>query len=148
MRSLGGVFLSIPPFALRLQAFVSGSRCTDDILRLVPNVHVFRDALRAIKLWAQRTLETPPLRFISSPYRSCRLFKYKRFPWRHCLGAAGRPAMSALPEWERCDHCPEILRHYYGLVRIALQVQSRRSFTPNAGRGHNPLSFVTLRAGL
>lgn len=33
---------------------LNGSRCTDDILRLVPNVHVFRDALRAIKLWAQR----------------------------------------------------------------------------------------------
>lgn len=32
---------------------LNGSRCTDDILRLVPNVHVFRDALRAIKLWAQ-----------------------------------------------------------------------------------------------
>jgi poly(A) polymerase len=33
---------------------LNGSRCTDDILRLVPNVHVFRDALRAIKLWATR----------------------------------------------------------------------------------------------
>jgi poly(A) polymerase Pap1 len=32
---------------------LNGSRCTDDILRLVPNVHVFRDALRAIKYWAQ-----------------------------------------------------------------------------------------------
>lgn len=27
---------------------------TDDILRLVPNVAVFRDSLRCIKLWAQR----------------------------------------------------------------------------------------------
>jgi len=27
---------------------------TDEILRLVPNVQVFRDALRCIKLWAQR----------------------------------------------------------------------------------------------
>lgn len=32
-----------------------GSRVTDEILRLVPNVQVFRDALRCIKLWAQRT---------------------------------------------------------------------------------------------
>ena len=32
---------------------VSGSRVTDEILRLVPNVDVFRDALRCIKLWAQ-----------------------------------------------------------------------------------------------
>lgn len=27
---------------------------TDEILRLVPNVAVFRDSLRCIKLWAQR----------------------------------------------------------------------------------------------
>lgn len=31
-----------------------GSRVTDEILRLVPNVEVFRDSLRCIKLWAQR----------------------------------------------------------------------------------------------
>ncbi len=30
-----------------------GSRVTDEILRLVPNVEVFRDSLRCIKLWAQ-----------------------------------------------------------------------------------------------
>lgn len=34
---------------------LNGSRVTDSILRLVPNVGVFRDALRCIKLWAQRT---------------------------------------------------------------------------------------------
>ncbi|KII94657.1 hypothetical protein PLICRDRAFT_693005 [Plicaturopsis crispa FD-325 SS-3] len=33
---------------------LSGSRVTDEILRLVPNVQVFRDSLRCIKLWAQR----------------------------------------------------------------------------------------------
>jgi poly(A) polymerase len=31
-----------------------GSRVTDQILRLVPDVNVFRDALRCIKLWASR----------------------------------------------------------------------------------------------
>lgn len=31
-----------------------GSRVTDEMLRLVPNVQVFRDSLRCIKLWAQR----------------------------------------------------------------------------------------------
>ncbi|KZV76021.1 poly-A polymerase [Peniophora sp. CONT] len=33
---------------------LNGSRVTDEILRLVPNVGVFRDALRCIKLWANR----------------------------------------------------------------------------------------------
>ena len=31
-----------------------GPRVTDQMLRLVPNVYVFRDALRCIKLWASR----------------------------------------------------------------------------------------------
>ena len=35
--------------------FFVGSRVTDEILRLVPNASVFRDSLRCIKLWAQRT---------------------------------------------------------------------------------------------
>lgn len=33
---------------------LTGSRVTDLILRLVPSVPVFRDSLRAIKLWAKR----------------------------------------------------------------------------------------------
>ncbi|KAG8930246.1 polynucleotide adenylyltransferase [Tulasnella sp. 417] len=33
---------------------LGGSRVTDEILRLVPDVEVFRDALRCIKLWARR----------------------------------------------------------------------------------------------
>jgi poly(A) polymerase len=41
-----------------------GSRVTDQILRLVPNVNVFRDALRCIKLWASRmNLEREPFCF-------------------------------------------------------------------------------------
>jgi poly(A) polymerase len=36
-----------------------GSRVTDSILRLVPNVQVFRDSLRCIKLWAQRMCRCP-----------------------------------------------------------------------------------------
>lgn len=52
VRSLGGVadiFLSCVLYLTGL-----GSRVTDEILRLVPNVQVFRDALRCIKLWANR----------------------------------------------------------------------------------------------
>lgn len=33
---------------------LGGSRVTDEMLRLVPNVQVFRDSLRAIKLWAKK----------------------------------------------------------------------------------------------
>lgn len=40
-----------------------GSRVTDEILRLVPNVTVFRDSLRCIKLWAQR--KPPPSHYNS-----------------------------------------------------------------------------------
>lgn len=36
---------------------LGGSRVTDAILRLVPDVEVFRDALRTIKLWAKRESE-------------------------------------------------------------------------------------------
>ena len=35
-----------------------GSRVNDEILRLVPNVQVYRDSLRCIKLWAQRMYPT------------------------------------------------------------------------------------------
>jgi poly(A) polymerase len=33
---------------------VGGSRVTDEILRLVPNVEVFRIALRTVRLWAKK----------------------------------------------------------------------------------------------
>ena len=54
VRSLNGA----PHISLHLATMVltriQGSRVTDEILRLVPNVDVFRDALRCIKLWAKR----------------------------------------------------------------------------------------------
>jgi poly(A) polymerase len=61
IRSLGGK-LSVPPTFQSVVFLIDrfqGSRVTDQILRLVPNVTVFRDALRCIKLWASRmSLET------------------------------------------------------------------------------------------
>ena len=55
----------------------TGSRVIDEILRLVPNVQVFRDALRCIKLWAQRVspyIDLLALRLISSFSRAGHLF--------------------------------------------------------------------------
>lgn len=52
VRSLNGVF-SLHLFIV-IAHMIEGSRVTDEILRLVPNVEVFRDSLRCIKLWAQR----------------------------------------------------------------------------------------------
>lgn len=57
VRSLGGklAFLFMA-YADSICSLRPGSRVTDQILRLVPNVEVFRIALRCIKLWAQRKL--------------------------------------------------------------------------------------------
>ena len=76
---------------------LNGSRSTDAVLRLVPNVHVFRDALRAIKYWAQRwwTLDA---RFGTecSFNRTGDLFQRQRIPGRHSVGVACRQSLSAL----------------------------------------------------
>ena len=54
VRSLNGTTGSpYNPVTLSLM-YIQGSRVTDEILRLVPNVGVFRDSLRCIKHWAQR----------------------------------------------------------------------------------------------
>lgn len=54
VRSLNGVSNRLRLRAVTLMVCV-GSRVTDEILRLVPNIEVFRDSLRCIKLWAHST---------------------------------------------------------------------------------------------
>jgi len=54
VRSLNGALLLPAQGQALIVVFALGSRVIDEILRLVPNVQVFRDALRCIKLWAQR----------------------------------------------------------------------------------------------
>jgi hypothetical protein len=59
------------------------------MLSLVPNVSVFRDALRCIKLWAQRALRVVLNNAIAEPYdrESC-IFQRQRLPGRCRLGDA------------------------------------------------------------
>jgi poly(A) polymerase len=54
VRSVNGMPHAFVPNSFVPLSFVPGTRLTDELLRLVPNVQVFRDALRCIKLWAQR----------------------------------------------------------------------------------------------
>ena len=54
VRSLNGIGWTLRALVALLPTFVLGSRVTDEILRLVPNVEVFRNSLRCINLWAQR----------------------------------------------------------------------------------------------
>lgn len=56
VRSLNGMPFPFIMTWKHLHTMASGSRVIDEILRLVPNVQVFRDALRCIKLWAQSTV--------------------------------------------------------------------------------------------
>jgi poly(A) polymerase len=53
VRSLNGLLSCLPIYHYSIKN-TPGSRVTDEILRLVPKVDVFRDALRCIKLWAKR----------------------------------------------------------------------------------------------
>ena len=54
VRSLNGNVSLLSTYILKLTPS-SGSRVTNEILRLVPDVEVFRNALRCIKLWATRS---------------------------------------------------------------------------------------------
>ena len=60
------------PYSLRalLLILVLGSRVTDEILRLVPDVEIFQNSLRCIRLWAQRGFGlTPPRRTCSHQFK-------------------------------------------------------------------------------
>lgn len=70
VRSLNGMALALHNPGAPFPLVVLGSRVTDEILRLVPNVEVFRNSLRCIKLWAQRQSKlTPPGRTCVYPLK-------------------------------------------------------------------------------
>ena len=92
---------------------LGGSRVTDEMLRLVPDVPVFRDALRTIKLWAQRASSSPrppPPRRRTAAHLLARARRTSGVRQRHgflrrCrLGHARRADMPAVPERLRRQH--------------------------------------------
>ena len=93
---------------------LNGSRVTDEILRLVPNVNAFREALRTIKLWAQG--KPCVISSLSCPYaeirRTSNIFQRYGFPWWCCLGYACRSYMSIISKRNRRRDRFSILSHY------------------------------------
>jgi len=89
----------------------------DEILRLVPNVDVFRDALRCIKFWAQRTwyccLVAPYLVIL---LRESHIFKCKRFSRWRGLGAPCCSDMSIIPKCYCWCHSQQIFHHLLSMV--------------------------------
>lgn len=121
VRSLNGALAHISPtFFVTDSPFSLGSRVVNEILRLVPNVQVFRDSLRCIKLWAQRktasfACTTPE---VHSHNRTCYLFQRKWFLWRCRLGHRGSSCMSIVSQ-RRCGcHRQSVLRHHASLVYL------------------------------
>ena len=102
-----------------------GSRVTDQILRLVPNVNVFRDALRCIKLWASRSCLQHACS-VSQPDVFCRrasnIFQCERIPRRSCLGHARCAHMSTIPQCSRWRDCQSIFYYHASMVRIKFSV--------------------------
>ena len=102
-----------------------GSRVTDQILRLVPNVNVFRDALRCIKLWASRSC-LPHVCSVSQPdvfcCRASNILQCERIPRRSCLGHARCAYMSTIPQCSRWRDCQSIFYYHASMVRTKSSV--------------------------
>lgn len=109
---------------------LGGSRVTDQMLRLVPSVDVFRLALRCIKLWAQRelvflmggyiieTIDGKPYYILSFPLsvRSCNLFQRHGLHWWRRVGHARCENMSAVSQRERGTNNQPILQDLSTMV--------------------------------
>ena len=89
----------------------------NEILHLVPNVVVFRDALRCIKLWAQSGESSVVCRFALIVYRRAGyLFQCERIPGRCSLGDACCSNMSTIPQCHRRSDCRSLLHHHVPMV--------------------------------
>jgi hypothetical protein len=93
---------------------VNGTRVADQMLTLVPETKTFRQALRAIKLWANRMskIYAASLVFVADCDRPRHLCQCRRFPRRRCLGVDGGSCVPALPLCYGIYTCCQILQHY------------------------------------
>lgn len=144
VRSVNGKMFSYPssPFVRLIPG--AGTRLTDELLRLVPNVQPFRDALRCIKLWAQRASASsfPPLRRPPSSFIICHLFfplitwhllfakansaltlprkgnllEQKRLPGRCSMGHARRTHLPAVPQRRGWRHRRALFHDHVEMV--------------------------------
>ena len=130
---------------------LNGSRVINEILRLVPNVDVFRDALRCIKLWAQsRQSHRVSILLSDIPHRACYLFKREWLP-RWCgLGNVGSSCLSIVSKcccWCRRepvlrDHGQMVSRMLYNTLSVYLNLSKGVASTraPQAHRGRSSAS--------
>ena len=140
----GGVFIMV--LNKKFSHLELGSRVIDEILRLVPNVQVFRDALRCIKLWAQSQLRS----FIPC----CTLMRVLVFRKSHLLecqwlsrwsglGSSCRSNMSTLSQCYLWCYCQPILHNHVSVVRYSFQFfTTLLTFFSLfwSGLGHSPFS--------
>jgi hypothetical protein len=99
---------------------INGVRVTDEILSLVPQVKSFRQALRAIKLWAQRKHSVSVRsRFCTNcAARSRYLLEHHGLPRWSRVGYDGSSCMSTLPHGNRCRDCLKVFQ-YNGSLELA-----------------------------
>ena len=114
-----------------------GSRVNDEILRLVPNVQVYRDSLRCIKLWAQRASIFFFVYVTHSGPRESYLLKRERI-LRWCR--MGHTRCSSMPIISECDcrgNSQQILYHHVPMVR-RIAFRPSKYYNKETGPGHSP----------
>lgn len=84
---------------------LNGSRVTDEILRLVPNILTFRTANRCIKIWAKSKKNS------FNNTRSCNLFQRNGFSWWCRLGNDGGQSLSTLSKCYCISNCSKVFLH-------------------------------------
>lgn len=111
-------------FMEELNCVIVGSRVTDEILRLVPNIPTFRNTLRCIKLWAKRKCMCRFYSLLIDGIRSRHLFQCDGvFGWCR-LGHDGGSSLSVVPK-SHCIYCAvQVFSHHGSMVAFCLHVHT------------------------